>query len=146
MSYEPDCNKRNLVLQAQPTADTCVHACIGMVCGIGVAEVRKKYSPNHEPILRDEVAGILKENKVESIRYASNWLPCNRVFMISVPSLNMVGRLHAIVIVTRGESMDIYDPNQLKDGVKSYGADCDIVSYGDIIEVFPFSGEKETAG
>ncbi len=133
---------RTLVHQTQPTSDTCVHACIGMLCGIPAIEVREKYSPHHQPILWDEVAGILKENKVESIRYASNWLPWNRVFMISVPSLNIAGRLHAVVIVSRDENMDIYDPNWGKKGMKSYGVDCDITSYGDIIEVFPFNGEK----
>ena len=138
MNYSPDPVSRDLVLQSQPTADTCVHACLGMVCGIDVAEVRKRYSPNHEPIFWDEVPGILKGNGVGSIRYASCWLPRDRVFMVSVPSLNLAGRLHAIVIVTHAETLDIYDPNQLKEGVKSYGIDCDITGYEDVIEVFPF--------
>jgi hypothetical protein len=109
-----------------------------MLIGIEVGDIRKKYSPDHEQIYWDDVQGILKANKVESIRYASNWLPWNRVLLVSVPSLNIPGRLHAIILVTNDGSMDIYDPNWTKEGLKSYGEDCDITSYGDIIEVFPF--------
>jgi hypothetical protein len=135
---KPNAKDRTLVHQPQPTADTCVHACIAMLTGIEVNKVRKKYSPDFQPIFWDDVQAILKHNKVESIRYANNWLPWNRVMLLSVPSLNITGRLHAIIVVTNDDNMDIYDPNWGKEGLKSYGEDCDITSYGDIIEVFPF--------
>lgn len=100
----------------------------------------EKYHDDEGGIQTDVVPEILRELGVWSIRYASVWLPWNRVFMVSVPSLNIPGLNHAIVLVTRSETMDIYDPNAGREGALVYGVDCDVKSYSDVLEVFPKDG------
>lgn len=131
--------------QMQLTKTGCVAACIAMACGKPVKEIMGEYHHPEDGIDFHSFLGALKIEGVPYIEYtATGFLPYNRVFIISVPSLNIQGHTHAIVVQTQSKEEGgcfILDPNSGRPGAKCYGVDQDIVSFGQIVEIFPGEGE-----
>ncbi|HEF0026997.1 TPA: hypothetical protein R8G57_001495 [Citrobacter freundii] len=92
----------------------CVCTCIAMIAGIKKRIIRNRY---HDRYMNEH---NFKEDKILDdlgIKYTT----CNnstvikgKVYLATVPSINMLGYFHQVIIDAR-ESMQVFDPNR---GVK----------------------------
>lgn len=108
----------------QPTAHTCVHACLSMVTGIPVQDLIARFGDvgmtdeDKATVLCEE--GILPVD-VPNMGGAMHPLPYAGTYMLSVPSLNIQGRGHSIVCTLDAEGdWALYDPNEGREGKQFY--------------------------
>lgn len=98
---------RQIQHQTQPTGNTCVCTCIAMLTGKPAQEVVDKwhdlYYSHHEPLM-----DILEE---EGLRVECHYsagspriLP-GKLYMLTVPSLNVEGSLHQVLVDWRDEAV-----------------------------------------
>ena len=91
----------------QPTSSTCVHTCIAMVSGKSVAVVRKDAAEMFGPGAESRGMGLqhefamLTRYKVDYNYILFGQLRFPGLYMASVPSLNLEGRMHRVVIDMR---------------------------------------------
>lgn len=103
----------------QPTATTCVHACLSMVTGVPVDDLVTRFSGNglsfHEEFTALVEHGIWPDviTRIDHNQQDGFWF-------VSAPSLNLPGRLHRIVVEQRDGDFIVHDPNSGRAGVKSY--------------------------
>jgi len=104
----------------QPSAVSCVHACLSMVTGIPVSELIDRFG-NHGLGL-DVEATVLTEMGIYPTKISTGIESQIGVgvYFMDVPSLNLTGKMHLCVMVYDGHEMIIYDPNEGREGVKSY--------------------------
>ncbi len=108
----------------QPTSDTCTSACLSMLTGIDVGTVINEFHAGWKS----------SENKVnpstylteKSIKHSvcsepfSNILEWGSVYLLTVPSLNIDGGLHHIVVDLRNDTEVVLDPNKGREGRRYY--------------------------
>lgn len=112
---------RQLNHRTQPTPDTCGCASLAMVLDMDVNILV-------DQIHHDYISGELWFDEVLDgmcVEYKYMFPNCNtmrlgKVYIASVPSLNIPDSTHAIVIDARKE-FRILDPNKGREGVKFYG-------------------------
>lgn len=107
----------------------CASTCLAMILDFEVNEVTEQF---HEKYVNQEmeVWEYLDLQKIEYRRCMADErkLKSNCVYIMSVPSANIVGGNHYIVVQTTedGKNWYILDPNKGKEGRKVYGEDIDI--------------------
>lgn len=96
-------NVSNLIVhQSQPLDDACVSTCLAMLLRVPAQQVIDDF---HHQYVADEIlpSGYLLDKGLPFRRYyveeRANLLP-NRVYLTTVPSLNIEHGLHQILIVT----------------------------------------------
>ncbi len=108
----------------QPTPDTCTSACLAMLTGVSVETVIEEF---HD-VWKNA------ENKINPSTYLSkrlvshnvlndpfnNLLEWDKVYLLTVPSLNIDGGLHHIIIDLRNDLEVVLDPNRGREGRRYY--------------------------
>ena len=98
----------------QPKDDTCMSACVAMVLGhpapdMVIAEFHQDFSVGLQKPSEYLVGRGLKA--VPCLAEKAN-LQMGMVYIVTAPSLNLEGELHAVVIDTRNDDVIVYDPNK----------------------------------
>ena len=102
-----------IVPQLQPTDRTCVHTCLAMVLGVPVQQVIDRYGG--QPMSDQRLMAALTEHGVEFDRLVFGNLFWPGWYLAGVPSLNVEGGTHAILIhAHRKKGVTVLDPSQLK--------------------------------
>lgn len=116
--------KINLVEQI--TNDSCVTACLAMVTGLDVHEIYREFHEDYFVKHTQTIHRYAAQKGVDlaPVHTCYNSLAEPGVYLVTVPSLNIVGGLHEIVIDTRDGFINIYDP--VRKGRYRY------VSYADV--------------
>lgn len=131
-----------LLQQITQFENECVLAAIACASGYGYEEVRVVY-PEFDGIritLTNEIK-ILEKLNIPFIRYVDHALFYNRVYIVTVPSLNTVGGTHRIVIDTRNANSDwsgnilVYDSQKNVEGKLWYDSFKDVKSWFEVIEI-----------
>lgn len=108
--------------QTQAVPNGCVAACLAMLLDRDVEEITAQF---HRGYMGGAVEAhdFLREHGLNVRLCVSNepmyW---NKVYMISVPSLNRVATMHAVIIDMRGDTMRVLDPQQGVPGKRYYVA------------------------
>lgn len=117
-------------LQQQPNDNTCVSTCMAMILDEPADTVINDFHQGYiDPNVTNKVTDYLNA-------YGLPYTVCNfetpivekGVYLVTVPSVNTRTALHNIVVVGDDSGYSIYDPNAMRNGVKSY-------SFGEIDEL-----------
>jgi len=120
----------------------CVLAAIACATGYDYQEVRNAY-PEFDGIgipLNIEIK-ILEKLNISFIRYVDTSIFYNRVYIVTVPSLNTIGGTHRIVIDTRNINGDwaddifVYDSQKNVEGKLYYNSFEDVKFWCEVIEI-----------
>lgn len=112
---------REIIHQKQTKLD-CVCTCMAMLCGLPRREVAKRFHARYLINSEINISDILWELKIpfRECRQEETILP-DKLYVVSVPSLNMENRLHLILVDWRMRSvLKIFDPNQGVSGRRYY--------------------------
>lgn len=116
-------------LQKQPTDTTCVQTCLAMVLDVPVEDVIEEYGD--KALSTIEMLVVLRMKNIDF-----NWLPQGALFVhgwyfIAVPSLNLRGGMHEILVHAGEDGIDkVLDPSSLE----TYAEDgSDLVSWADAV-------------
>lgn len=110
----------------QPTANSCVHACLSMVTGVPVEQLIGRFGDRGLGDMQEAI--VLTEHGILPVEQSG----CGRerfdvfgVYLVTVPSLNHLGKNHRTVWMTDGdEKFVLLDPNAGRVGVAAYPQDC----------------------
>jgi hypothetical protein len=125
-----------LSLVQQQCGTSCGIACAAMVAGVTFAEARALAEP---PLGNRELDTLLKKLGVRFERQLYPELDEYRIYIVTVPSLNVVGGLHFVVLRTGAiqppgkVTIDIFDP--VMDGKKAYGRDEQLTSWSEAVRI-----------
>lgn len=99
-------------LQTQCDPKGCVSACIAMLLNRPVEEVTAEFHADYH-------AGVIKTRKYledHGVRLVAGdpegGLDWDKMFLLGVPSLNLPGIMHQIIVTTFGDEFRVYDPNE----------------------------------
>jgi len=112
---------REIIHQKQTQLD-CVCTCMAMLCGLPRRELVKRYHKRYLIDSEINISDILWELNISfrECRQEENIKP-GKLYVASVPSLNIVTRLHLILVDWRIKSgLKIFDPNRGVSGRKYY--------------------------
>ena len=118
----------NKIIKLVKQADAdCVLACIAMVACKTLQDIYDTFPEFDEcyGVTDDEKIDILSELEIVCIEYETKILVPGRVYIVGVPSLNVLGGTHCIVVDTRinfEAKIKVYDPNKGNEGMKHYTA------------------------
>lgn len=106
----------------QPTADSCTSACLSMLTGIPIHDVIETFhydwkAKKSNPAVFLNRNGFNYEVNHNPFCHTAEW---GSVYLLTVPSLNIVGGLHHIIMDLRSDTEVILDPNYGKAGKKYY--------------------------
>lgn len=108
-------------LQKQTLHNSCLSACVAMLTGRPVEEVTAQY---HDLIWSGmPITEVLRQEGVpfQELSLKANQVWFGRVYLACVPSLNLPGSFHAIIIDARGDEMEVLDP--APEGKQQYTAE-----------------------
>ena len=104
---------KTLKHQQQPSSDTCVSACIAMILNQPVSEVINDF---HQEYLRGEidVDEYLHIRGIKCVPLMStiSTMLWDRVYFLSVPSLNKLGYWHQVLGYFENDKFVLLDPNK----------------------------------
>lgn len=130
--------------QTQLTPTSCVPACMAMISGVDQQSIIDDLDRHHGS------CGSLHDEFCQWVRlgYLPQLVPWNSlrhgiVMLATVPSLNIPGGMHRIVIDLR-DVLTVYDPNKGRDGRRFYTEDS-LHSWSDLTTV-EFCGRSAGAG
>jgi len=105
----------------QPTGDTCESTCIAMVTGIPLDQVVKEFH-DHYCTGKLEPAKYLMRFKIHPrlCKTTERYPQWDKVYIVTVPSLNTKGLNHSIVWDLRDDETPIYDPCKGRKGAHYY--------------------------
>lgn len=114
----------NLITHVQqPTFNSCAAACLSMLTAIPIDCLMVDFHPSYssgmlktKDFLRD--VGIPFKYGLPEQGFSDD-----KVFMVSVPSLNLVATEHYIIALCIGDDLQIFDPNFGREGRKYYTFD-----------------------
>ncbi|WPJ68551.1 hypothetical protein OMDBNIEC_00065 [Salmonella phage STP-SP5] len=113
----------------QPTLNTCVSACLAMILDKPVEEVVAEFHDRYYDNWAITISEYLQKYNVRHICCVGGGretLIFGGLYLCTVPSLNIPGALHQIVIDMRDHKFMVYDPIKGWDGKKFYvGVDQD---------------------
>lgn len=89
----------------------CVCTCIAMIAGIKKRTIRNRYHGRYMSDHTFNAGEILNELGVKYNPCDNNTVIKGKVYLATVPSLNMLGYFHQVIIDAR-ESMLVFDPNR----------------------------------
>lgn len=113
----------------QPTRYSCVHACLSMVTGVPVMELIERLGEGG--LGSDDEAMILTENGILPIclpDFTPHLMPYVGTYFATVPSINLEGTNHLVVVSLEDDKWVLYDPNEGREGRKSYPRDSFMVA------------------
>lgn len=106
----------------QPTLDTCTSACLSMITGIDVNEVIRDFHDewkNHKTNPSEYLSHKSIQHVVNKDVF-NHTLEFGFAYLLTVPSLNIDGGLHHIILDLSGDLEKVYDPNKGRDGKRYY--------------------------
>lgn len=121
--------------------ESCVHACLAMVTGASVLELWGRYP---FPLTPKQELTILIEGRAWPIAQNpfDNQFPFCGVYLVSVPSLNVPGVLHRIVVTASETEIRCFDPQRGREGKQFYSEDAfslssqtPVKSYGEVVRI-----------
>lgn len=117
----------------QPTPNTCAHTCLAMVTGESIDSLIERFGDRG--ICWSDDALILVENGIFPVKITGDGhpFPYQGVYIVSTPSLNKPGKLHAVVVEANEDGYVVHDPNSGREGVEAYGSDA--IMGGDLARV-----------
>jgi hypothetical protein len=128
MNYDPN---RVVTLVTQPTPKTCCHACLSMVSGVPVDELVEKFG--NDGMSEQEFIEAISDLGLSWNKFCFNTMFADGTYSVTVPSLNIDGGLHKIVIIIVDGIWTVLDPNNGLDGKLYYGFDgCPLRSWGEV--------------
>ena len=119
----------------QKCGKSCVAACLEMITGKPQETFISKWGRKDKTIGDEEVKAALRQHGFYYIPYGLNTLVSGRVYIITVPSLNLPRENHAIVIDFRGKICRAYDPQAGISGKLYYKGFEDISGFGNVLEI-----------
>lgn len=128
-------NDFNITLVNQQCSKSCVIACMAMVAGVSFEEAYKSIEDIAEPPLSDMPTRIGLTRLGVACFSDTIILWKGEVYLLDVPSLNLLGSMHCIVVDTRSDEYGIYDPNYGIPGKKYYSSWDDIKGFGTAMRV-----------
>lgn len=99
-----------IILKQQPTANTCVSACLAMLTGMPVELVVDDFHEEFENHITSIPEYLAEKGVIVKRTEDRQAIGFDKVYLLVVPSLNCVGQFHMVVCDTRWGSMDIKDP------------------------------------
>lgn len=107
----------------QPTANSCVSACLAMLLNKPVQEVMAEFHDKYYNGWQITVYDYLVKNGVECIPYSGGGderITSGNVYLATVASLNIPGSLHQIILDLSDGKFVIHDPIKGWPGKKFY--------------------------
>ena len=112
-----------IIHQSQPTHNSCVSACIAMLAGVPATEVTERFNDAyHSQEDPNIIFRMLEAYNIEAVprsSHAGNVHP-GQVVIACVPSLNIVGGNHAVILDYSTEEFKVFDPAEGIPGKKFY--------------------------
>lgn len=109
-----------IIHQQQPTEDSCVSACIAMLTGMDVNEVVQKF---HSLYLNSYMTPYeyLTDRQVCLERlYSDSNINESNIYMVAVPNLDQIARMHSVLVDRRDGKFVVYDPKKGCEGKRYY--------------------------
>ena len=107
-------------LVKQKTNQDCVYACIAMVCEVELSQVMRVARGNY-PLGQEEEFELIAHFGYLPTLITFEHLGSNCTYLATVPSLNLIGDNHIIVITTiKNGLIKVFDPNKGREGKKYY--------------------------
>lgn len=102
--------------------ESCVHACLAMVTGADVGVLWARYP---FPLTPKQELTVLIEGRAWPVAQPpfDNQFPLCGTYLVSVPSLNVPGVLHRLVVLVGQTEVICLDPQRGRDGRQFYSAD-----------------------
>lgn len=99
----------------QPCDKSCLPACVAMIIGQPV-ELILQHFPQLPAYEIDTMKCLVRFGYLP-IEQASHYIPEGGIFIVTVPSLNRIGQLHAMVVDTRRPGQHVlFDPQAGRGG------------------------------
>ena len=99
----------NLVHQYQPTPFTCTHACLAMVLGRPVADIVDEVGLHQGFNQKDLLAALTRYDLMHAMTlFGALWEGWQ---FVVVPSLNVRGGSHQVLVCCQGAKMRVLDPS-----------------------------------
>ncbi len=117
-----------ITLVTQPTPLTCVHACLAMVSGRQIQEFIDQFGDGGLNMQQETVA-LIESRILPHVIQSDGFIhlfPTTGIYLVTVPSLNLPGMLHRVVVDAKSDGYVVYDPNHGR-AVKAYSSE-DIAS------------------
>lgn len=109
-------------LVVQPTSFTCTHACLAMVTRHDVYDIIARYG--NRPLGWQSEVAFLVENYIFPLEVSGNkvadYFDLQGLYLASVPSLNLPGEMHRVVVFVDVSGPYLMDPNRGREGVMCY--------------------------
>ena len=128
---------KDMIHLKQPDNKSCTSTCIAMLTGLKVSKVKKEF---HDKYMSGKITaqsyldslGLLTRSALSTDRFLVRG--CR--YILCVPSLNLDGMFHNIVVDASTEPVTVYDPQKGND-VNFYNKWGDIKGYCIDVEIFP---------
>ena len=124
----------------QRTSNDCVVCCVAMVAGVSYDEAKKAFNDNAPySFMQEGIAlvrlGLFSDHRDPYI------MRSGRLYLVTVPSLNLPGVNHRIVI-DAGDKYEVYDPNNGVPGKKFYKDIKDVDGFSELVVVIDTRRKK----
>ncbi len=104
----------------QKTNRDCGYACIAMVCNITLDKVMKVAKGNY-PLAQEEEFELIAHFGYLPTVSTFDHIYSSNTYLVTVPSLNMVGNNHRVVVVSDEDGIrHLYDPQKGRANKKFY--------------------------
>lgn len=123
----------------QQCEKSCVVAAISMVTGKSFDEVSEQVC--RLPVSEEEQDQLLTRFGFKFIRQIYPSLHPGCVYIASVPSLNNIATLHCVIIDTRNDGFEVFDPQKGREGKKFYTSDT-LKSWATVTDVLIREADK----
>jgi len=109
----------------QPTHNTCASACLAMLTQRPIEQIIEEFHHEYQKGHTDELRYLLEKGydiTIPSVK-DSFLIRSETICLACVPSLNIKGGMHCVVVDLRSDSAALYDPNYGRERVWSYTLD-----------------------
>lgn len=105
----------------QPGATSCVLTCVAMVTGVPIETYIARFGegPQSSEV---EISALIESGifPMAIPHGGPHPFPLAGVYLVSVPSLNLFGQLHRVVVEASRQTYLVYDPNAGRKSVQAY--------------------------
>lgn len=122
----------------QPELFMCGHACLSMVSGIDIKEIVE--FTGRVPLSKEALTYTMFHFGIHHNWQSVSRLFNDRLYIVTVPSLNCIGGMHYIVVNCVGGKLYILDPIEGASGMKHY-TNNNFISWAEPVEIFFISNE-----
>lgn len=122
----------------------CGLACIAMLADISLEFLIEKFPQFNEGITLQEIKYVLTYLFVDYIHYVDPAQYYGRVYLLSIPSLNLPNKSHCIITDYREKYWKVYDPNEGYPDRKVYTPEIlsEIGTYYDVLEIIKYKEDE----